>query len=168
MQRRWMATGLGADPAYVDALERQSTWPMRYVMTQRQRDASSPAYVASEGPRERHVGAGQIVDFNRLLPAHSRAVTLAKHHKLNTELFGTAPYVALGRGTLRDVDSSTRLRDSAYTQHDVPRGTLAMSPFWSGRFQDDARFVGVAPARLPLEADRIGESTRVAPVYAAL
>ena len=123
MQRRWMATGLGADPAYLDALERQSTWPFRYVVSQRHRDASSPAYVASEGPRGRHVGAAQIAAFNRLLPSHSRATTLAKHHKLNTELFGTAPYVAVGRGTLRDVDNSTRLRESAYTKRDLPRGS---------------------------------------------
>jgi len=88
----------------------QSTWPFQYLTTQTQ-----PIH-----PRRPALGlnapgvTGAVIDvYNQVgVPPTSRTKRMKSQEQINTELYGTAPYLGSGDGIMFDVGTSTTLRDS--------------------------------------------------------
>lgn len=153
-------TLLSADLSYQRLLEFESTFANRYHMAQPQPRAAAPQppcrLTAESFPESVHIGAAQIDVFNSLLAVHSRVHLRAAHNKPATELFGTSPYVALGRGTLRNVDASNALH---YPNPVTRRVGRRIAEIELNRFD----FVDAKPV---VDAARAGRTTRAGPQYA--
>lgn len=152
------ATTLRADKAYIDLLEAESTWPFKYVFSRT--NPVNPRRNPMWGLNDQGVPIGGVAVYNRLLPANYRMQVRAAHNRPQTELFGTAPYIALGRGPLRYPDTSSLLQQGNW----VPgRGSRTLSEVDYNRFD----FVTL-PKGLTEQtgADlRYGAMTRVGPAY---
>lgn len=149
---------LRADRSYITMLEAESTWPMKYTFSRP--NPMTPRAFPVQGLNAPAIGPGQVATFNRLLPQNFRIQNRASQHRLQTELFGTAPYVALGRGILQHVDVSTGLIQG----HNVStRGSRWES---AEKMYDRKAFIDVPRELRELEELRMGTMTRVAPSYA--
>lgn len=152
------ATTLRADKAYIDLLEAQSTWAHKYVFTQ-----TNPVNARQQpmwGLHDQGVPGAQMATYNNLLPTNFRMQVRSAHNKPQTELFGTAPYMALGRGELRHTDTATKLRQSNW----VPvRGSRMLSELNYDRF-DFVTLPRELLAGAPTDL-RYGALTRVGPAY---
>jgi hypothetical protein len=149
-------TTLKTDRQYTDLLDAQSKWPNQYVMSTTQ--ATSRQGVPIDGRAQVHVGGSQIDTFNRLLPEFTTVRHRRSENKPQTELFGTAPYVAQGRGHLQNVDASNAAWFGAEVTHmnDPRRQNLAEARI------DRFDFLDVRPSAADL---RLGQITRAAPKY---
>lgn len=151
------ATTLRADKAYIDLLEAESTWPTKYVFAR-----PNPVDARRHpiwGLHEQGVPATHVDTYNKLLPTNFRVQVRASHNRPQTELFGTAPYTALGRGLLRYPDTSSAVRQGTW----VPtRGSRTAAEVDYNRFD----FVHV-PRELtePVNEMRYGVYTRLGPSY---
>lgn len=148
---------LRADRDYLALLEAQSTWPTRYHFARI--NPTAPSAFPIQGLNAPHMGPPQIPHFNKLLPANFRVDVRSSQHRLQTELFGRAPYIALGRGIMNHVDTNTMLQQGNPI---FERGNrvLAEKPW-------DRRDFVTMPAdlkNLPVET-RKGALTRVGPQY---
>lgn len=148
---------LRADPAYLRLLEAESTWAFKY-------HASRPNPVAPQrfpiqGLNNPAWGPRQVDAYNALLPGHYRVHTRAAQNRPLTELFGTAPYLALGRGILNHVDTNTTLLQGNPINDRNRR--------LSEREWDRTAFVTVPKELRELPFDtRKSATTRVSPEYA--
>ncbi len=148
-------TALKSDREYVKLLDAQSRWPFGYVMSMPQ--PVNAFRRAIEGQTTVYVGARQVRGFNHLLPRFTRMQVRASQNKPETELFGTAPYVALGRGHLRNIDASNTLYYGAKpTNLNLPRRTIVETPL------DRTDFIDYEPTAADF---RLGAMTRVGPQY---
>ncbi len=148
---------LRADPDYLRMLEAESTWAFKYHLTRT--NPWTPRAFPVQGLAHQGVGPSQVDAYNSLLPANYRVKHRASQNRPQTELFGTAPYTALGRGPLRYTDTSTLLQQGSW----VPsRGSRAVAEVDFNRFD----FVNVPRelTALPHEL-RYGAMTRVGPAY---
>lgn len=149
---------LGADPAYVRLLEAESTWPNKYRFAQP--NPSDPRRFPMWGLPAQGTPTCCIADFNRLLPANFRVATRASQNRLQTPLYGRAPYRLVGRGDLLFTDVSTQLQQGLY---DPNRGSrVGVEEASLDRFD----FVDVPRDLRDLPWDtRKGSSTRRSPEY---
>lgn len=147
-------TTLRADKAYIDLLEAESTWPFKYVFSRT--NAVNPRL---SGAPCSGVPARNINAYNTLLPTHFRVQTRASQNRPQTELFGTAPYTALGRGPLKHIDTSSLLQQSNRV---TARGARTVTEIDMNRRD----FVSVPKelTALPYET-RYGRLTRAGPAY---
>jgi hypothetical protein len=62
------------------------------------------------------VAPGLIEVYNKIgVPPTTRSKRLKSQQEINTELYGTAPYLGSGDGVMFNVEKSTMLRDSTPT-----------------------------------------------------
>lgn len=151
------ATTLRADKAYIDLLEAESTWPFKYVLSRTQPVA--PRAFPMWGLHDQGVPTGDVKTYNTLLPRNYRMQVRASQNKPQTELFGTAPYTALGRGLLRFTDTNSLLQQGNWV---TGRGARILGELpW-----DRNQFVHIPEAlqNLPVET-RKGAGTRIGPSY---
>lgn len=150
------ATTLRADKAYIDLLEAESTWPFKYVFSRTNpiEPQRNPMWADVPG-----VPGRGIPVYNKLLPTNFRMQTRASQNRPQTELFGTAPYTALGRGPLKYPDVSSLLQQSNWV---AGRGSRTVTEADMHRFD----FVSVPKelSALPFES-RYGKMTRTGPAY---
>lgn len=151
---------LRADAQYISMLAAQSAWPMQYAM-------SRPAPVAArshvvQGLPTIGVASDAVGAYNSLLPANYRMAKRASQNRLQTELVGTSPYMALGRGIANHVDTNTALLQGTREGRDASRATAGE------RTWDRRDFVAVPSdlRLLPQDELRFGAMTRVGPAYA--
>lgn len=150
--------GLRADPAYLNLLEAESTWALKYNLTRT--NPCTPMAHPVRGLNQPGMGPSQVEVFNRLLPQHFRVAHRASQNRLHTELFGPAPYTALGRGLVHHVDASNRLR---YAESMHERGSKVHTMERQlNRF--DAVELPQELRRLPFDS-RMGAATRMGPEY---
>jgi hypothetical protein len=148
-------TSLQTDVEYTRLLDAQSRWPLGYVMGNTQ--PTNPFRRAIDGQATVHVGGRQVESLNRLLPLYTKMEQRPSQYRPQTELFGTAPYVAIGRGHLRNIDASNAaLFGAKPTQMNLPRRILVERPV------DRTQYIDVKPA---VERQRAGLMTRVGPQY---
>lgn len=149
-------TTLKTDRQYTALLDAQSKWPNQYVMGTTQ--PTDKQGVAIDGRAQVHVGAGQVDAYNRLLPEFTTVRERRSQNKPQTELFGTAPYVAQGRGHLKNIDASNASWFGAEVTHmnDPRRQVIAEKVY------DRYDFVDVKPTAADL---RLGQITRTGPTY---
>lgn len=100
-------TTLRADKAYIDLLEAESTWPMKYLFGQT--NPVRPRDRPIQGSHTPGVGGCQADVYSSLLPTNFRMQVRASQNRLQTELFGTAPFLGLGQGVLKNTDTSSML-----------------------------------------------------------
>lgn len=148
---------LRADPDYLRLLEAESTWAFKYHLTRT--NPWTPRAFPVQGLNNPAMGPGQVDAYNSLLPSHYRVKHRASQNRPQTELFGTAPYIALGRGIMHHVDVNSMLQQGHWTQD---RGQRVLME----REFDRKHFVSIPAAlrNLPFET-RKGEGTRVSPEY---
>lgn len=149
--------GLRADNDYLRLLEAESTWAFKY--NQAQVNPGDPRRFPIQGLNAPHMGPSQVATYNRLLPYNYRVEHRSSRNRLETELFGRAPYIALGRGVMFHVDDSTKL---AQGNPLFDRGNrVIMERPWDRR-----QFVTIPHdlKTLPVET-RKGQITRMAPQY---
>lgn len=149
-------TTLKTDKQYTALLDAQSQWPNRYHMGTTQ--PTDKEGIAIDGRAQVHVGGAQIDTYNRLLPEFTTARLRKSENKPQTELFGTAPYVAQGRGHLQNIDASNSAWFGAKVTHmnDPRRQETAEWVY------DRYDFLDVKPSATDL---RLGQITRTAPKY---
>lgn len=151
------ATTLRADKAYIDLLEAESTWPSKYVFSRTNpvNSRQNPMW----GLTDHGVPGARIGTYNKLLPTNFRMQVRAAQNKPQTELFGTAPYIALGRGVLRHTDTSSLLQQSNWVER---RGSRSIAEIDYNRFE----YVSIPKNLSALAPElRFGAMTRVAPAY---
>lgn len=150
-------TTLRADKAYIDLMEAESTFPLRYVFnnTQPVNPRRTPMWADVPG-----VPACAIDTYTKLLPYHYRLQHRASQNRPQTELFGRAPYRAQGRGDLEHIDASNRMRFA----NRIP--DRASRIFTEEVELDRFEFVTVPKLLRDLPFDsRMGRMTRSAPGY---
>lgn len=153
--RTAQSTALHSDQDYVRLLDAQSRWPYGYVMTNTQ--PTNPVKRAIDGQATVYVGARQVDQFNKLLPVFTRNRMRASQHRPQTELFGTAPYVAVGRGHLRNIDASNTVHFGMKPTHmNMPRRILVE------RIIERPEYLDIKPTANDM---RMGVQTRVGPQY---
>lgn len=148
---------LRADRDYISLLEAESTWAFKYQFTR-----PNPAWPRSfpiQGLNLPRPGPGQMDAYNSLLPVHYRTQVRASQNRPKTELFGTAPYTALGRGVMHHVDVSSMLMQANPVNE---RGSRVLVE----REWDTRSFITVPRELRDLPVDlRVGQTTRVGPAY---
>jgi hypothetical protein len=147
---------LESDPAYIRMLEARSTWPYKYNMEFTQpRCVGTPIW----GLNAPHVGTKQVDTYNKLLPRHMRVHLRASHNRPQAELYGTAPYMAIGRGSLLYPDIDNSLRNGNWVPSERNR-------ILSETHYDRRDFIRIPRELrdLPFES-RFGQMTRVGPEY---
>lgn len=148
---------LRADPAYLGLLETESTWALKYNFSRP--NPMAPRRFPIQGLNTAAPGPAQMAAYNTLLPINYRVQTRASHDRPQTELFGRAPYVAVGRGVLNHIDTNTQLMQG----NPIIDRTRQLSE----RQWHRASFVNVPKELRELPYDsRLGKTTRVAPEYA--
>lgn len=147
---------LRADKQYIDLLEAESTWAAKYLFSQP--NPVAPRRFPMMGLNAPNMGPGQMPTYNDMLPQHYRVMHRASHNKPQTELFGTAPYIALGRGVLSHVDTSSALLQSNYVPERGSR--VLMEAPWTR-----SQYVTVPEELKQLREMRLGQMTRVGPEY---
>ena len=151
------ATTLRADADYIRLLEAESTWPALYRFARP--NAVQARTHPIQGLHWLGVPACGVDVYSRLLPRHFRVHTRAAQNRPQTELYGTAPYVALGRGGLMHVDTETRLQHGDWVQG---KGSRSVSELDFDRFD----FVTLPGELKKLNPEmRYGQITRVGPSY---
>ena len=150
-------TALETDAAYVRMLEAQSTWPYRYNMGVPQPRCLGTPILGLNAP---HVGVEQVDAYNALLPRHMRVKVRASRNRPQTELYGTAPYMAVGRGALMYADIDTQLRVGNRVSRDNNRALME-----TNLTREEFVHVPRELRDLPFDA-RLGVMTRVGPEYA--
>ena len=149
-------TTLRADKAYIDLLEAESTWAFKYNFSRTNAVNPRMNTMWSAVPG---VPINNVRTYNTLLPTNFRMQTRASQNRPQTELFGTAPYIALGRGQLKYTDTSSSLQQSNRV---TGRGSRTLTEIDMNRYD----FVSVPKdlTNLPFET-RYGSMTRVGPSY---
>lgn len=151
-------TALRSDLTYLRLLEAQSMWPTRYLMGRTVPCCSGGPVLGLNAPLG--VGARQVDTYNKLLPSNMRVEMRAAQNRLHTQLFGTSPYMALGDGILRNVDTSTALLAGNWVPNENGK---QMAEANYNRF--DYITLPRALRDLPVET-RYGMFTRMGPEYA--
>lgn len=143
---------LAADPAYVALLEAQSTWPGTYVFgtTAPRTECAAPLW----GANRAHVGPGQVGGYNALLASHGRVDKRASQHRLQTELFGTAP---LKTQREWNAAAAVRLRGDAVSKENA----RVLTEYELARRD----YVQLPAPLVQLPETRLGGLTRVGPEY---
>lgn len=148
-------TSLLTDSDYSRLLDAQSRWPLGYVFSNTQ--PTNPYKRAIDGQAIVYPGGNQVESLNRLLPLFTKVDQRPSQYRPQTELFGTAPYVALGRGHLRNIDASNAVLFGYKPTHmNLPRRILVERPV------ERADYIDVKPV---VEDQRTGLMTRVGPQY---
>ena len=150
-------TALETDAAYIRLLDAQSTWPYRYAMGVPQPKCLGTPILGLNAP---HVGTEQVDVYNTLLPRHMRVKVRASRNRPQTEMYGTAPYMGLGRGGLLYPDVSTELRMSNRVPRDRNRALME-----TNMTREEFVHVPRELRELPFDT-RMGAMTRVGPEYA--
>jgi hypothetical protein len=95
---------------YLDLSRDQSTWPFSYIMSETQPVNPRRPALGLDAPG---VGADVVGVYNKIgVPPTTRTKRLKSQQEINTELYGTAPYLASGDGVMFNVEASNKLRDS--------------------------------------------------------
>lgn len=142
---------LNDDWAYVQAMTQQSKFPFEYHT----RFAPVNACPISQCNKQLRAGPQQVDTLNTLVENLPTRV-LEQGNRINTELFGTAPFRARGDGHLLSPDVSNRLMRQPVGQQRCAR-PLAETEY--------PRFEYIA---FPNNAEwwrRGGESSRMGPIY---
>lgn len=150
------ATTLRADRQYIDLLEAESTWPFKYVFSRTNpvNPRVNPMWADVPG-----VPIGGVDAYNSLLPANYRMQIRASQNRPQTELFGTAPYIALGRGPLKYTDTQSSLQQSNWV---AGKGSRMINEIDLYRYD----FVTLPPDLVNIPFDsRLGQMTRAGPAY---
>lgn len=147
---------LRADPDYIALLSAESTWPFKYRMGSI--NPTAPRAHPIQGLNAPAVGPGQIDAYNRLLPVNFRMDVRSSQHRPQTQLFGTAPYIALGRGVMHHVDTNSMLQQGNPL---FDRGNRTVT---ERRF-DTMDFVTIPEDLRQLPELRKGQMTRMGPQY---
>ena len=148
------SAGLRDDSGYVDYWNRRSQAPLQYFM----------GFQAGKPPADIQgkpvVGAGSDrVGVDRAF-RYTRVETMPAEHRLETPLYGTAPFRATGDGVLVHTDVSTRLQIG---DRMGARGREQLAEVNLEHLR--RQFVGAVP-RVE-DAMRAGANTRAPPVYGA-
>lgn len=155
------STLLTSDRTYQELLEAESTFAAKYVMDAPQPRGRPPLpqrLTAPAFPERVHVGGPQVDVDTSLQPEFTRVRMRASQNRPQTELFSPAPYVAIGRGTLRNIDAANQAWFPANANSKRSTGARRLAETPVARFE----FVNVPPA---LEKCRGGKLTRVGPQY---
>lgn len=148
---------LRTDRDYIALLDAQSSWPTQYHFARI--NPTAPSAFPIQGLNAPHMGPAQIPQYNKLLATNFRIDVRSSQNRLQTELFGRSPYIALGRGILNHVDTNTALL------HGNPiyeRGNRVLVE----RPWDRSQFVTVPAELKNLPVDtRKGRMTRMNPQY---
>ena len=111
-----------SDTQYSDIMRDQSTWPGIYTLTQTQPTDAHHGILGLNAPG---VAGGSIDVYNMIgVFPPSRTLRLKSEQEINTELYGTAPYLGSGDGIMFNVEKSTQMRDS------IPELRGARSRHW--------------------------------------
>lgn len=149
--------GLRSDRDYLALLEAESTWPAKYHFARM--NPGNPRWAPIQGLNAPHIGPAQVGVFNTLLPRHFRVQHRSSQNRLETELFGRSPYIALGRGIMFHVDDSTKLQQGNPLFD--KGGRLVAERTWDRR---DFVTIPDQLRNLPVET-RKGQVTRQCPQY---
>ena len=147
------------DMSYLRLLDSDSTMPYKYVVGYAPRQ--EPRWL--EGRVAIGVGGAEVDDDSMLQRArdHSTRVVLpAASNKPNTELFGTAPFMALGRGGL--TNNQGLALNFTQGRADIPRRTRLLT---EEKNWDTFAFLGSKPRVEDTLQQRAGAATRAGPVY---
>lgn len=149
-------TALRTDRSYINLLEAESTWPFKYAFSRPNPVDPRRTPMWGQVPG---VPSRQVDLESRLQPVHFRVQTRAAHNKPQTELFGTAPYTALGRGQLKYVDIASLLQQGNLVSS---RGSKTLCELDLWRYD----FVSLPPElrNLPFDS-RLSQATRLGPDY---
>ena len=152
---------LSSDAGFRRVSEAEARFPLEYALdTPTPNRRTMPWRLTAEHfPGGVHVGGAQVDVYNKLLSAHTRVQTPASSNRPATELFGTAPYVAVGRGALRNPDASAAAWfPTVFPRKSVNRRYGKLAEITTHRFD----YVDVPIA---VEPDRTGMLTRAGPQY---
>lgn len=142
---------------YLDLTRDQSTWPLTYIMSETQPvNPRRPAL----GLKAPGVNADVVEAYNVVgVPPTTRTKKLKSQQEINTELYGTAPYLGSGDGVMFDVETSTKLRDSTY----LLRGYR--SKYITADRPYDTWYFNTVPNGVQPVAEQIGAQSRVELAY---
>ncbi len=147
------------DMSYLRLLDSESTAPYKYVVGYAPRQ--EPRWL--EGRVAIGVGGGEVDDDSKLQRArdhHTRVVLPAASNQPNTELYGTAPFMALGRGGL--TNNQGLALNFAHGRADIPRRTRLLT---EEKPWDRFEYLGSKPRVEETIQQLSGVSTRSGPVY---
>lgn len=143
---------------YTDLYRDQSTWPLRYITTQTQPINPLKPVLGLNVPAG--VAPNLINTYNKIgVPPTTRSKRLKSQQEINTELYGTAPYLGSGDGIMFNVEKSTMLRDSTPTL----RGARSRH-FMADRSYNQWYHLTVPTAAQSVAA-QIGMEARAEPAY---
>jgi hypothetical protein len=143
---------------YTDLYRDQSTWPLRYITTQTQPTDPLKPVLGLNVPEG--VAPGLIEVYNKIgVPPPTRTKRLKSEQEINTELYGTAPYLGSGDGVMFHVEKSTMLRDSIPTLRGARSRHLMADPSYN-RWD----FLTV-PTAAQSVSSQIGAESRAEPAY---
>ena len=147
------------DMSYLRLLDSESTMPYKYLVGYAPRQ--EPRWL--QGRVAIGVGGAEVDGDSMLQRArdHSTRVVLpAASSKPNTELFGTAPFMALGRGGL--TNNQGLALNFTQGRADIPRRTRLLT---EEKSWDTFAFLGSKPRVEDTLQQRAGAATRAGPVY---
>jgi len=142
---------------YLDLSRDQSTWPLTYIMSETQPvNPRRPALgLITPGVNADVVNAYNVVG----VPPTTRTKRLKSQQEINTELYGTAPYLGSGDGVMFDVETSTKLRNS------TPLLRGYRSKYITADKQYDTWSFNYIPNAVQPVTDQIGAQSRVELAY---
>lgn len=147
------------DMSYLRLLDSDSTAPYKYITGYAPRN--EPRWL--EGRVAVGVGAAEVdgdTTLQRARDHHTRVVLPAASNQPNTELFGTAPFMALGRGGL--TNNQGLALNFVNGRADIPRRTRLLT---EEREWDHWQYLGSKPRVEETMQQRAGVGTRSGPVY---
>lgn len=130
---------LKGDPACTRDEALRSQWPGAYVLSTNQgsEPCTPPANPFFWCQRQRHVGDGIVPSETSLWPIESRLGDMGYRRGYpprESDMYGTAPYRALGDGVLRNVDASNALERHGFNQQFCTK--LSMEMDWGPLYLD--------------------------------
>lgn len=146
------------DMSYLRLLDSESTMPYEYLVGYAPRQ--EPRWL--QGRVAIGVGGAEVDGDNTLQRArdtHTRVVLPAASNQPNTELFGTAPFMALGRGGLTNNQGSAL--NFVHGRADVPRRSRLLT---EEKQWDTFAFLGSKPRVEDTLQQRAGAGTRAGPI----
>lgn len=147
------------DMSYLRLLDSDSTAPYKYVVGYAPRQ--EPRWL--QGRVAVGVGGAEVdgdATLQRNRDHYTRVVLPAASNQPNTELFGTAPFMALGRGGLTNNQGAAL--NFVQGRADTPRRTRVLT---EEKPWDRFEFLGSRPRVEDTMQQRAGVGTRAGPVY---
>lgn len=145
---------LRSDASYLRLLDEQSRAPGKYSTSYA--PVNAPRWL--EGRVSVGMGAREVDAYNSLLAAQSRVTLPAGTNRPNTELYGTAPFMARGMGA-RVNDQGAALNFVTGVKN-PKRSRIIEERHWN-TFQ----FLGVKPRVESTLRQRAGQMTRAGPIH---